>query len=97
MEQVECRRQQDTSHLGLMVPMCSQRESSKHKQTMHCTACRPPFEVEDEAQTAALIMYSDAIKFPPNRTQQRCEFVKSALIKSPELRPSAAVLLKHPW
>lgn len=26
---------------------------------------RPPFEVEDEAQTAALIMYSDNVKFPP--------------------------------
>lgn len=25
----------------------------------------PPFEVEDEAQTAALIMYSDNIKLPP--------------------------------
>lgn len=28
---------------------------------------RPPFEVEDEAQTAALIMYSDNIKFPPSK------------------------------
>jgi serine/threonine protein kinase len=28
---------------------------------------RPPFEVEDEAQTAALIMYSDALKFPPTK------------------------------
>ncbi|KAF6256038.1 kinase-like domain-containing protein [Scenedesmus sp. NREL 46B-D3] len=45
---------------------------------------RPPFEVEDEAQTAALIMYMD-------------EFVKAALVKSPEARPTATALLKHPW
>jgi serine/threonine protein kinase len=28
---------------------------------------RPPFEVEDEAQTAALIMYSDSLKFPASK------------------------------
>jgi serine/threonine protein kinase len=28
---------------------------------------RPPFEVEDEAQTAALIMYSDELRFPPSK------------------------------
>ena len=59
--------------------------------------CRPPFEVEDEAQTAALIMYSDAVKFPPNRTPQWTEFVKAALVKSPEVRPTATALLEHPW
>lgn len=58
---------------------------------------RPPFEVEDEAQTAALIMYSDAIKFPPNRTVQWTEFVKAALLKNPDVRPTATQLLKHPW
>lgn len=30
-------------------------------------AGRPPFEVEDEAQTAALIMYSDGVKFPAGK------------------------------
>lgn len=59
--------------------------------------CRPPFEVEDEAQTAALIMYSDAIKFPPNRSTQWSDFVKSTLVKSPDIRPTATALLKHPW
>jgi serine/threonine protein kinase len=62
-----------------------------------CSARRPPFEVEDEAQTAALIMYSDAIKFPPNRTPQWCDFVKSTLVKNPDVRPTATALLKHPW
>jgi hypothetical protein len=37
---------------------------------------RPPFEVEDEAQTAALIMYSDNIKFPSNRSGQWADFVR---------------------
>eukprot|EP00879_Flechtneria_rotunda_P023005 GHRR01024316.1.p1 GENE.GHRR01024316.1~~GHRR01024316.1.p1 ORF type:complete len:327 (+),score=110.61 GHRR01024316.1:681-1661(+) len=58
---------------------------------------RPPFEVEDEAQTAMLIMYNDAIKFPPNRSPQWSEFVKAALIKDPDMRPTATALLKHPW
>eukprot|EP00877_Chromochloris_zofingiensis_P008085 jgi/Chrzof1/352/Cz01g12180.t1 len=58
---------------------------------------RPPFEVEDEAQTAALIMYSDAIKFPPNRTPQWADFVRASLLKSPDHRPTAAQLLGHPW
>ncbi len=58
---------------------------------------RPPFEVEDESQTAALIMYSDAIKFPPNRSAQWADFVRAALLKGPDVRPSATVLLQHPW
>jgi aurora kinase len=58
---------------------------------------RPPFEVDDEAQTAALIMYGDNIKFPPNRTQQWAEFVTAALVKNPDTRPNASQLLQHPW
>ena len=99
----------------------------------------PPFEVEDEAQTAALIMYSDNVKFPaakcagggggrseavpsslgstragalracpslpltpptwtdPARTPQWADFVRAALVKNPDGRPSAAQLLAHPW
>jgi aurora kinase len=58
---------------------------------------RPPFEVEDEAQTAALIMYSDSIRFPPNRTPQWSDFVRTALVKNPDTRPTASQLLAHPW
>lgn len=58
---------------------------------------RPPFEVEDEAKTAALIMYSDAIRFPANRSSQWADFVRQALIKDPDRRPSAAALLQHTW
>jgi serine/threonine protein kinase len=42
-------------------------------------------------------MYSDAIKFPPNRTTQWSDFVKSTLVKNPDTRPTATALLKHPW
>lgn len=42
-------------------------------------------------------MYSDAIKFPPNRSSQWCDFVKSTLVKNPDIRPSATALLKHSW
>jgi serine/threonine protein kinase len=58
---------------------------------------RPPFEVDDEAQTAALIMYSDNIKFPPQFSAQWADFVRNALIKKPETRPSATELLDHTW
>jgi aurora kinase len=71
--------------------------SSVQQPLLACDACRPPFEVEDEAQTAALIMYSDAVKFPPNRSFQWCDFVKSTLVKNPDIRPTATALLKHPW
>jgi hypothetical protein len=42
-------------------------------------------------------MYSDAIKFPPNRSPQWSDFVRATLVKNPDLRPSASALLKHPW
>lgn len=42
-------------------------------------------------------MYSDAIKFPPNRSPQWSDFVKSTLVKNPDVRPTATALLKHPW
>lgn len=58
---------------------------------------RPPFEVEDEAQTAALIMYSDAVQFSSSKSPQWADFVRQALIKAPEHRPSASALLQHPW
>ncbi|KAI8468894.1 MAG: kinase-like domain-containing protein [Monoraphidium minutum] len=58
---------------------------------------RPPFEVEDEAQTAALIMYSDGVKYPPTKTPQWADFVRAALIKNPDSRPNATQLLQHPW
>lgn len=58
---------------------------------------RPPFEVEDETQTAALIMYSDNIRFPMNKSSQWADFVRQALIKNPDQRATAAQLLNHPW
>ncbi len=44
---------------------------------------RPPFEVEDEAQTAALIMYSDNIKFPSSRSAQWADFVRQVGAQGP--------------
>eukprot|EP00798_Chlamydomonas_sp_ICE-L_P017650 gene17650-23995_t len=58
---------------------------------------KPPFEVEDESQTASLIMYSDHLKFPLACTAEWCDFVKCALIKDPKKRPDANTLLEHPW
>lgn len=58
---------------------------------------RPPFEVDSEAETAGLIMYSDAIAFPPNKSTQWADFVRLALTKNPAQRPDTSRLLQHPW
>ncbi|GIL43293.1 hypothetical protein Vafri_1080 [Volvox africanus] len=58
---------------------------------------RPPFEVEDEKQTASLIIYSNTIHFDPMATPAWADFVTQALVKDPRIRPSAAALLSHAW
>ena len=58
---------------------------------------KPPFEVEDEAQTASLIMYSNTIRLPSAHSAAWADFVKQALVKDPQQRPDASVLLTHPW
>jgi serine/threonine protein kinase len=58
---------------------------------------KPPFEVEDEAQTAQLIMYSDNIRFPAQSSQLWADFVKAVLVKDPAKRPSASALMSHHW
>ncbi|GLI68845.1 hypothetical protein VaNZ11_013388, partial [Volvox africanus] len=58
---------------------------------------RPPFEVEDEKQTASLIIYSNTIHFDPMATPAWADFVTQALVKDPRIRPTAAALLSHAW
>ncbi|KAG2442861.1 hypothetical protein HXX76_002940 [Chlamydomonas incerta] len=58
---------------------------------------RPPFEVEDEKQTASNIIYSNNIRFDPAHSAAWADFVAQALIKDPRRRPTAAALLAHPW
>eukprot|EP00198_Chlamydomonas_reinhardtii_P014160 XP_001703497.1 predicted protein [Chlamydomonas reinhardtii] len=58
---------------------------------------RPPFEVEDEKQTASNIIYSNNIRFDPAYSAAWADFVAQALIKDPRRRPTAAALLAHPW
>ncbi len=58
---------------------------------------KPPFEVEDESQTASLIMYSNNIKFPSSGSPLWAEFVRAVLVKDPAQRPSAAQLMQHAW
>ncbi len=62
---------------------------------------KPPFEVEDEAQTASLIMYSNDIRFPASSQQQHtalwADFVRFILVKEPAQRPGAAQAMQHPW
>lgn len=58
---------------------------------------KPPFEVEDEAQTAALIMHSNKITFPGQHSQLWSDFVRVALVKEAAQRPDASSLLQHPW
>ncbi|GLC63752.1 hypothetical protein PLESTF_000070200 [Pleodorina starrii] len=58
---------------------------------------RPPFEVEDEKQTASLIIYSHTINFEATATPAWADFVTQALIKDPRQRPDASTLLGHQW
>lgn len=58
---------------------------------------KPPFEVNNEAETAHMIMTSNRIPFPAKHSPLWADFVKQALEKKPHLRPTAAVLLDHPW
>ncbi|GFR41246.1 hypothetical protein Agub_g1920 [Astrephomene gubernaculifera] len=58
---------------------------------------RPPFEVEDEKQTANLIIHSNNIAFDPPGTANWAHFVTEALTKDPRRRPDATELLDHPW
>lgn len=58
---------------------------------------RPPFEVNDEVQTATMIMFSNNIPFPPKYTALWADFVKVALEKKPHVRPTALQMLDHPW
>eukprot|EP00887_Chlorella_sp_A99_P000271 scaffold13.g271.t1 len=57
-----------------------------------------PFYHESETETVKLIMESSYIRFPRRlATSNWAAFVRAALTKDPEARPSAAALLRHPW
>lgn len=58
---------------------------------------RPPFEVNDEVQTATMIMFSNNIVYPPKYSALWADFVKVALEKKPHMRPTALQMLDHPW
>ncbi|EFJ42966.1 hypothetical protein VOLCADRAFT_66469, partial [Volvox carteri f. nagariensis] len=58
---------------------------------------RPPFEVEDEKQTASLIIYSNTIHFESTASAAWADFVTQALRKDPRVRPTASTLLSHAW
>ncbi|KAK9817875.1 hypothetical protein WJX72_003532 [[Myrmecia] bisecta] len=60
-------------------------------------AGRPPFEVEDSDLTAHLIMTADVDRWPLTISGNCLNFIKSALVKKPEERPSADELLHHAW
>eukprot|EP00899_Mesostigma_viride_P005344 jgi/Mesvir1/14810/Mv05446-RA.1 len=61
---------------------------------------RPPFEVASESNTAALILWTDVPingVWPPQLSVEAISFIRSALRKVPNSRPSAAEMLRHPW
>lgn len=58
---------------------------------------RPPFEVNDEVQTATMIMFSNNVVYPPKFSALWADFVKVALEKKPHIRPTALQMLDHPW
>lgn len=58
---------------------------------------RPPFEVEDEKETAMRIMQDNNIFFPAHVPAEAVRFIKVALAKGSAQRPCAAELVQHPW
>eukprot|EP00892_Ulva_mutabilis_P000440 jgi/Ulvmu1/10397/UM061_0081.1 len=58
---------------------------------------RPPFEVDNESETVKLILTSDDIKYPSWFSSEWASFVRTVLNKKPRHRPSASMLLEHPW
>ncbi|CAK0786186.1 hypothetical protein CVIRNUC_009399 [Coccomyxa viridis] len=62
-----------------------------------CVVGKPPFEVNDEVQTATLIMYSNKMYFPTRHSPEWKDFVRACLEKKPHMRPTAAAMLEHPW
>eukprot|EP00877_Chromochloris_zofingiensis_P012129 jgi/Chrzof1/716/Cz01g26040.t1 len=58
---------------------------------------RPPFEVEDEVETKKKIMYENTLRFPPHVSQDAINFIKIALAKNCNLRPTASELVHHAW
>eukprot|EP00873_Tetraselmis_striata_P004935 jgi/Tetstr1/425199/TSEL_015660.t1 len=60
-------------------------------------AGRPPFEVEEERETAMRIMYHTDIEFPCYVSRNAQEFILTALKKAPGDRPGASALCEHAW
>eukprot|EP00899_Mesostigma_viride_P025158 jgi/Mesvir1/5827/Mv00622-RA.3 len=60
----------------------------------------PPFEVASESNTAALILWTDVPingVWPAHMSVEAISFIKLALRKMPDSRPSATEMLYHPW
>ena len=58
---------------------------------------RPPFEVEEERETALRIMYANDIEFPCYVSKTAQEFVLATLKKKAVDRPDAKEALSHKW
>mmetsp|Transcript_68043 Transcript_68043/g.215240 ORF Transcript_68043/g.215240 Transcript_68043/m.215240 type:complete len:413 (+) Transcript_68043:358-1596(+) len=58
---------------------------------------KPPFEVESEELTVAMIMWSELKEFPPTFSPEAIDFFKQVLTKVPKQRPSVREVLNHPW
>jgi len=56
-----------------------------------------PFEAQDKQLTAALILWADVTYWPDSISPECVSFIQACLTKDPEQRPSAKMLLEHPW
>ncbi len=56
---------------------------------------RPPFEVNDEVQTATMIMFNNNISYPGKFSSLWADFVKQSLEKKPHLRYASGTCRGH--
>lgn len=56
-----------------------------------------PFEAADKQLTAALILWADVSYWPDSISPECVSFIQACLTKDPDHRPSAKMLLGHPW
>lgn len=61
------------------------------------TRCAVVLQLDSKVESAGLSLWADIEVLPGSVAPDCSDFIQQALIKDPQLRPSAEQLLQHPW